>query len=172
MVDKPFKTNPKWSVAFGLGISNSNIFFKTLDLNIVETGTSTLPIQTQDGGDHFKRYKLATSFLDVPVELRYTFHPEKEKKSWKLAFGVKPGLMLDAHTKGKKLEDLNNNLLDNYTEKESSTNFFNTAHLCVTGRVGYGNFSLFSSYQVNSVFKAGVTQDIQVLQVGLCISGL
>src|ERR1700729_3839519 len=28
MIDKPFKTDPRYSVAFGFGVGNSNIFFQ------------------------------------------------------------------------------------------------------------------------------------------------
>src|ERR1700753_2425464 len=31
MVDKPFKTDPRYSVAFGIGVGSSNIFFQKME---------------------------------------------------------------------------------------------------------------------------------------------
>jgi outer membrane protein with beta-barrel domain len=173
MINKPFKSDPRWSVAFGIGIGSSNIFFNGVDIKLNATGTSSLPFTDVDSSTdgHFKKYKLATSFLEIPIELRYTFNPEKQSKSWKIALGIKGGTMLDAHTKGKTLLAPNGSVINTYTEKISSTEFFNTTRLCGTLRVGYGNFSLFTAYQLTSVFKDGGA-DIKTYQVGLCISGL
>ncbi len=168
MLDKPFKSNPKYSVAFGLGIGSSNIFFKNMTVNLAAPGTM-LPFDTTT---HFKKYKLVTSFLEAPVELRYTPHPERENKSLKLALGVKVGLLLNAHTKGKNLENGNGEVINAYTKKESKTIFFNNTRLLATARAGYGNLSLFGAYQVTPYFKNGSGPDIKFFQIGLCISGL
>lgn len=170
MFDKPFKTNPKWSVAFGVGVGSSNIFFKQMNVGITNPGTN-LRFDTS-GNTFFKKYKLATSFLEAPVELRYTAHPEKESKSLKFALGAKIGIMLDAHTKGKNETDKNGTVINAFTQKESKTIYFNTTRLMATGRVGYGNFSLFGAYQLTSMLKDGAGADMKLLQIGLCISGL
>jgi hypothetical protein len=171
MIDKPFKTDPRYSVAFGLGVGNSNIYFEGTEPNVTSTG-SQLPFPNTSTTDHFKKYKLSTSYLEVPVELRYTAHPEKENKSFKAALGIKTGLILDAHTKGKDLLDQAGNVISDYTQKESSTNFFSTARLVTTARIGYGVFSIFGNYQITSLLKPGAGANIQFFQVGLGISGL
>jgi len=171
MIDKPFKSNPKYSVAFGLGVGNSNIFFEGTEPNLTSI-SSQLPFPNTSTTDHFKKYKLSTSYLEVPVELRYTAHPEKENKSFKAAIGIKTGLILDAHTKGKDLLDQAGNVISDYTQKESSTNFFSTARLVTTARIGYGVFSIFGNYQITSLLKPGAGANIQFFQVGLGISGL
>jgi len=172
MWDKPFKTNPHFSVAFGFGIGSNNIFFNKMKVDIAATGTTVLPFTDLDSANHFKKYKLSTNFVDVPVELRYMFNPEKENKSWKLAVGGKVGLMLNAHTKGKTLVDKNGTTVNSYTEKVSTKRFFNTTRLVATGRVGYGHFSLFGAYQVNSYLKDGSGADMHPYQIGLTLSGL
>jgi hypothetical protein len=171
MIDKPFKTDPRYSVAFGIGVSSSNIFFQNMEVGLTAT-SSTLPFPAEDSATHFKKYKLETSFLEVPVELRYTAHPEKENKSLKFAVGLKVGLMLDAHTKAKDQENGNGTLLNDFIQKESRTAYFNTTRLCGTARVGYGNFSLFGSYQITSLLVSGAGPDIKFFQIGLCLSGL
>ena len=171
MLNKPFKTDPRWSVALGLGISHSSIYFKNTSIDLKSSGT-LLPFTNLDSSDHFKKYKLATTFIEVPVELRYTFNPEKEKKSWKIALGVKVGTMLNAHTKGKTLQNSANATINAYTEKIARKTFFNTTRLAGTARVGIGNFSLFGAYSITGFLKDGAGATIRPYQVGLCISGL
>ena len=172
MFDKPFKTDPHWSVAFGVGVNGSSMFFKKMSVDINATGTSKLPFSILDSSDHFKKYKLVTAYLEVPVELRYTFSPQKENKSWKAALGLKVGVLINAHTKGKTLQDKNDNTINSYTEKISRKTFFNSNRVVATARVGIGHFTLVGNYSVSSLLKDGAGPDIRPYQIGLCISGL
>ncbi len=171
MLDQRFKGNPKWSVAFGVGVGTSNMYFKNLVVDI-KSRTNKLPFNNVDSINHFKKYKLATTFLEIPLELRYTFNPEKESKSIKAALGVKVGTLLNVHTKGKNLLDKNGSAVNSYTAKETGKGFFNSTRLAATARVGYGNFSLFGSYQFNNIFKDGVAADMKLFQIGINFSGL
>lgn len=171
MINKPFKSNPRWSVAFGLGINGSNMFFDKMKVDISASGT-VLPFKNLDSADRFKKYKLVTVFAEIPVELRYSFNPEKESKCWKVALGLKAGTMLNAHTKGKTLQNSNGSTINSYTLKESKKTFFNTTRIVATARVGMGNFSLVGTYQVSAFLKDGAGPDIRPYQIGLCISGL
>jgi hypothetical protein len=171
MLDKVFKGAPHLSVAFGVGVSTSNIYFKKTGIELKST-TTTLPFNNLDSSNHFKKYKLAMSYLEIPIELRYSFNPENDMKSIKAAIGFKVGTILNIHTKGKNLQDKNDKVIYSYTEKETSKKFFNSTRICATARIGYGNFSLFGSYQINNMFKDGVAADTRLLQVGLTLSGL
>ena len=171
MLDQRFKSNPKWSVAFGAGVGTSNMYFKNTVVNL-KSKTNKLPFTNVDSVDHFKKYKLATAYLEIPLELRYTAHPERENKSVKVAVGVKVGTLLNAHTKGKTLVDKNGTQVNSFTAKETAKGYLNSTRLSATARVGYGNFSLFGSYQFNNIFKDGVASDIKLLQIGLTFSGL
>lgn len=171
MMNKPFKNDPRWSVAFGIGFSSSNVYFNKMNVDINNTGTK-LPFNRLDSANHFKKYKLATAFIEIPLELRYTLHPDKEKSSWKFAIGAKIGTILNAHTKGKTLQNAAGTTLNNYTEKEAKRTFFNTTRIAGTARVGIGNYSLYGTYQFTNVFKDGVAPEIRPYQIGICISGL
>ena len=172
MLDKPFKTDPHWSVAFGLGVNASNIFFNRMGVDVKATGTRVLPFRNLDSADHFKKYKLVTAYLEVPVEIRYLFNPEKGNKSWKAAIGAKVGTLINVHTKGKTLVDKNGNTINSYTEKESKRTFFNTNRFVLTGRVGMGHFTLVCNYALTALLKDGSGPEIRPYQIGLCISGL
>ena len=172
MLDKPFKTDPHWSVAFGLSVNGSSMFFKNMSVDINATNTSKLPFTNLDSANRFKKYKLVTAFLEAPVELRYIFSPQKENKSWKAALGIKVGTLINAHTNGKTLEDKNGNTLNSYTEKISKKSFFNSNRVVATARVGIGHFSLVCNYQLTGLLKDGAGPDMKPYQIGLCISGL
>jgi hypothetical protein len=171
MIDKPFKSNPRLSIAFGAGVGTSNIYFKKMSVDIKATG-SVVPFRVLDTTDRFKKYKLTTAYLEAPIELRFTADPLKYNKSIKAAIGVKVGTLLNAHTKGKTLENKDGRTINAYTLKESKKNFFNNTRLAVTARLGYGNFSLFGAYQIGGIFKDGTAPDIKPLQVGISLSGL
>ncbi len=171
MINKPFKSDPHWSVAFGLGVNGSSIFFKNTSVDII-AGGAVLPFRNLDSSDHFKKYKLVTVFAEVPVELRYTFSPQKENKSWKAALGLKVGTMINAHTKGKTLQNSSGTTIGAYTLKESKKTFFNGSRVVATARVGLGAFSLVGTYQLSTLLKDGAGADIRPYQIGLCISGL
>ena len=171
MMDKPFKNNPRLSAAFGIGFGTANMYFKNYEVNIKSTATK-LPFTSLDSADHFKKYKLTTAYLEVPVELRFVDNPLKNNKSFKAAIGVKVGTLLNVHTKGKTLQNKTGGTTNTYTQKETNKHFFNSTRLAVTGRVGYGNFSFYGSYQITSLFKDGVAPQIKPFELGICLSGL
>ncbi len=171
LLDQRFKGAPQWSVAFGLGVGTSNMYFKNTFVD-VKSKTNTLPFTNVDSVNHFKKFKVATSYLEIPLELRYTLDPWNEMKSIKFAVGIKVGTVLNVHTKGKTLLDKNGATLNNYTAKETGKGFFNSTRMMATARIGYGNFSLFGGYQLNSIFKDGVAADVKLVQIGLNFSGL
>ena len=171
MLDFPFKTNPHWSVALGPGIATDNIFFDEMNVDI-KGQSENLVFDNRSDTVHFKKYKLATAYLEAPVELRYRFNPNDDRKSVKIAIGAKIGTLLNAHVKGKELQNSNDDAINDYTLKESSKRYFNKTRLSLMGRIGFGNFTLFTSYAITPVFKEGVGPQVRPLTIGLTLSGL
>ncbi|GAC1527336.1 MAG: hypothetical protein NVS3B15_04090 [Sediminibacterium sp.] len=173
MVDKPFKTNPHFSVGLGAGIGSSNIFFNNTNVDLKST-SSRLPFTNVDSANHFKKYKVTSIYLEAPVELRYYANPANPNKSWKAALGVKVGTLLKSYSKGKNLVNKNGTSIygPTYVEKESNKRFFNGTMLAVTGRVGYGIFSVDAGYQVTPVLKDAVGPSMHKFSIGITISGL
>ena len=171
MIDRPLKGDSRYSIGIGIGIGSSNMVFKKLSVD-VKSASSTIPFTPLDSSSHFKRYKLSMSYLEVPLELRFTSNPGNNGSSWKFALGAKVGTLVNLHTKGKDFEDKNSNLINSYTEKENSTRYFTGTRLMGTVRIGYGIFSLFGSYQINSILKAGFGPDMKLWQAGITFSGL
>jgi hypothetical protein len=171
MLDFPFKTNPNFSVAIGPGIATDNVFLDKTSVGIKDN-TATVRFQNLKDTVHFKTYKLATAYAEAPVELRYSSNPDDNSKSIKAAIGAKVGMLLSAWVKGSKLESSSGTLLNGYTLKEKSKNYFNTLRISLSGRVGYGNFSLFGSYALTPLFKEGLGPKMNAYSIGLAISGL
>lgn len=134
--------------------------------------SAILPFRAVDTTERFKKFKLSTTFLEIPLEFRFSANPVTPGKSIKVAFGIKAGTLLNAHTKGKTLQNASGKTINDYTRKETSKRFFNTTRLAATGRLGYGNFSLFGAYNLTGIFKDGVAPDVKLMQIGLTLSGL
>lgn len=174
MLDRPFKNSPHYSMGFGAGIGSDNIFFKDKYVNLKATGP-TLPFTdvSSSSSNHYKKFKLTTVYLDIPVEIRYAADPETGK-GLKGALGLKLGLLLKAYTKGKNAISSSGTSLysSSYIMKESDKHFINSTRLAVTGRLGLGHVSLVGSYSVTSFLKSGAGPEIRPYNIGIAISGL
>ena len=171
MFDFPFKSNPKISAAIGAGVGTDNIFFEKTYIGLKES-TPTLRFQDLSDTTHFKKYKLATTILEAPLELRYSSNPETPNKSFKVALGLKAGFLVQAHTKGKTWQSSSGATLITYTEKQIDKHYFNSSRFAGTARIGYGVFSVFATYQINAPFKEGLGPDVHPFTLGLTLSGL
>jgi len=171
MFDFPFKSNPHFSAAIGAGVGSDNLYFDKTYIGIKDP-TPTLQIKDVSDTTHFKKYKLATAWLEAPIELRYSFNPENINKSWKIALGIKVGTLVSALVKGKTWQNSQGQTLISYIDKEKSKRFFNTTRIVPTLRVGYGHFSIFGTYQLGSLFKTGLGPVVRPYSVGLTVSGL
>jgi hypothetical protein len=171
MLDLPFKTDPRFSVGIGLGVSGASVFFDKTEVAVTAL-TSTLQFNDVSKADHFKKYKLAYSYLEAPVELRFSSNPEHDGKSLKFALGAKVGTLLNVHTKGKTLQDQNGKTLNAYTEKLSSKRYFNSLRLAGIARISLGHFGVFGSYQINNFVKEAAGANFHPYSFGITLSGL
>jgi Outer membrane protein beta-barrel domain len=173
MYNFPFKSDVRWSIAAGIGIGSSNIFFHNQEVLVNASFTNqTLAFPDETGNTHFKKYKLVFTYLEVPLELRFAVDPTDMDHSWKIAVGTKVGLMLSAYTKGKDLISGSGASQGNYTEKESSKAFFNTPKFEPTLRVSKGVVGIFGQIQLNSPIKASAGPSVFPFSAGIVLSGL
>ena len=172
MFDFPFKTSPRFSVGLGVGLGTDNFYLDKMTVDIAGRSGNTLAFRNVSDTNYFKKYKVATTYLEIPVELRFAADPENTNKSWKVAVGGKVGTMLSAMTKGRILLSHNGGTINSYTEKIKSKRFLNSTRLAVTGRISKGIFGIFGSYQINQFVKDGAGPDIRPFQIGFSISGL
>lgn len=176
MLDMPFKTDPRFSIAIGPGIGTDNFFFEKTNITIANHLTDKLQFQNVADTNHFDKYKLVSAYLEAPLELRFCMNPENSNKSFKVALGVKVGMLTDIHTKGKKWQTKNGNAVpgysDNYVHKEKDKYFFNGSRIAGTMRIGYGNLTAYGTYQLGAYIKEGLGPIMKPWSIGLTISGL
>jgi hypothetical protein len=173
MLNKPFKTNPKLSAAFGAGIGSNNYYFDNVNADVKAVRVA-MPFTIADSMNHFKKYKLTTISVEVPVELRWVANPADPDQSFKFAVGAKVGTILKAYSKGKDyVTKAGTSIYDQkYIQKEYSKRFFNGTNLAVSARVGYGHFTLTGQYQITSYLKETAGAPMKPYYIGLTISGL
>ncbi|MBC6491270.1 outer membrane beta-barrel protein [Flavihumibacter stibioxidans] len=171
MMDFPFKTDPRFSVALGVGVGSSNLFFDKQEVKITNT-SQNLEFRNVADTNHFKKYKLVNVWAEIPVELRFALNPENTNASWKFAVGAKVGTMVNAHTKGKNWQNKTGGTLNNYTLKENSKRYFNNMRLAATARISYGAFGIHAAYQINSPIKDNAGPQVHPMSIGLTVSGL
>jgi hypothetical protein len=175
MLDKPFKTDPRWSVGLGVGIGSSNIFFENTSVDLKGAiNPSQITFRDVSKENHFKKYKLATVWAEVPIELRHISNPLNSDGSFKWSIGAKVGTMISGYTKGKNLQSSTGQSLygDKYIAKEKDRKFLNNLRIAPTARIGFGNFTVYGAYQITTLFREGQGPDVRPYSIGLCISGL
>jgi hypothetical protein len=165
--DFPIK-NTKLSFAAGLGVSVNVIYLNQQAL--IDTDTvSALNTQARFIADtnHFKRYKFVTTYLSAPFELRYYSNLVNRNKGFKAAIGLEVGTLLGAHTKALTAIDGTN-----IKFKTDTKRYVSPWDFAATARIGWGNFTLYGSYNLTNVFKDNAGPPITPMSVGLCLSGL
>jgi hypothetical protein len=163
MYDFPV-TKEHFSVALGLGFSSSNIFLDDQYIDMTNGESSAVKFVSSD---KFKKYKVATNYLEVPIEFRFRSVSDNANKGFKASIGAKVGMLVNAHTKGKNSLGGEKNII-----KEQNKRFFNPWRFAGTARIGYGNIALFGTVNLNPLFKDNTNLDIRPYSIGIALSGL
>lgn len=118
---------------------------------------------------YFKRSKLTTTYLEAPFELRYFSDKLNRNRGFKMAIGMHVGLLAGAHTKAKHSGPGIKNLI---IEKVNTTRYVEKWRFVPVVRIGLGNFSVYGTYSLSSLFKDGAGPVVFPYSVGISISGL
>lgn len=162
MYDFPIK--PHYSFAAGLGVGTSSVFLDDQKIDMSNGNSSQVNYVNTTA---LSKYKVMTTYLDVPLEIRYRGVPDNANKGFKASLGFKVGLLLNAHTKSKSTLGGEKNIL-----KEQNKRLFNTWRYAPTARIGWGNWALSGSYSLSSIYKSNTGQEAFPYSIGLTISGL
>lgn len=156
-----------FSFAAGLGIGTSNIFLDNQELSLTDTGSLAGAARFLPESRDYSKYKLTTAYLEAPFELRFFGNKVNRNKGFKAAIGLRVGSLLSGHTKGSfRVEG------SKFREKENTKRYFEPWRFAGTARIGWGNITLFGSYNLNTVFKPDVGPPITPYSLGICITGL
>lgn len=164
--DFPFNKKSNFSFAAGLGVGVSNIYFNNQVIVLTDTGSTAQARFIPENKD-YKKYKLTTTYLEAPFEIRYFGNKDNRNKGFKAAIGLRVGALVGAHTKGSTTVG-GTKIID----KENSKRYLEKWRYSATLRLGWGNFSLLGTYNLNGVFKSGSGPEVTPYSLGFVISGL
>lgn len=156
------------SFAAGLGINTSVVYLNQqviVDTYTVAPQSSQAVFLADD--NHFKRYKFVATYVTAPFELRYFGNRTNRNKGFKAAAGMEIGTLLGAHTKALTSIDGTN-----VKYKIDTKRYVTPWNFAATFRIGWGNFSLFGSYNLTTVFKQNAGPPITPASAGICLTGL
>ena len=152
----------RFSIAPGIGIGTNNYMLKYM---ITSDSTATTFTEFDDN-IKVKKSKLALTYVDIPLELRFRSAPNKKGTSWKLAAGFKAGIKIQDKWKykgddfgmGEKFKKYN---IDN----------LNKFRYGVMVRGGYGPLNLYAYYSLSDLFNDKGPK-MTPLSIGISINGL
>lgn len=161
--DFPIKKS-HFSFAAGIGINVNNVYLDHQVMNFKDSGQVHF---VDDKTGEYKKYKFTTAYLEMPLELRFFGNNKNRNKGFKAAIGANVGLNVGAHTKGATSAGSSK-----LNEKQNTKRFMQQWNLAPTARIGYGNFSLYGSYNLTNMFKDNNGPKITPYSIGFCITGL
>lgn len=150
--DVPLNGNRTRALGIGLGYGvysyYSNLFAQevgdNINYSIVESGD-------------FKRNKLETHMIELPIEFRWRNSTAADYKFWRVYAGVKLGYLIGARSKFLSDRELNS---DGSIEREARRiTFFNSDiskfQYGLTINLGYNTFNVHAYYALNNLFDNG-----------------
>ncbi|BDD02709.1 outer membrane beta-barrel protein [Aureibacter tunicatorum] len=159
----------KFSFHPGLAISVESLGMGTNQTLGLNSGGDTefISISGSDYGSVRKSLVRAT-YLDIPLEFRYSTRGYNNPKGFKVAVGGKFGYLVGAKTKIKHNQD-------GQTKIEKKKERFNISEFRygIYGRVGFGWINVFYYQNLNSFFDTGKVvggTDMSTSEVGLSFS--
>jgi len=133
---------------YGLGLELNNYRYNSsisyLKENPFVTGVAPAPTIFRDSIS-FKKNKLATDYVTVPLMLSYSTHPYDQHKGFSISLGVSAGYLYSQRNK-----QVSENRGKEKTKGGIGVEQFKFSYV---GEVGLGPVRLYGSYSPNSLFK-------------------
>jgi hypothetical protein len=145
----------------GLGL-DSYSFNNHLIIGTSSTGEFQSHIDTLNR--NILKTKLATNYVDIPLELRYK-SSNNDRTAFRIAIGGKVGVLFNAHSKIKFIED-------GFVRKEKSRDDFglNQFRYGLIARLGFSYFNMFGYYSLSHLFKNGRGPEVTPFMFGITLS--
>ena len=137
---------------YGLTIAWKQYRFSN-DFRILE---DTIPFTVVDDGTSYRKNKLKTTFLEVPLMLTIT-----GKRNFYLSGGIYGGVLLGSK---QKLRDEDGNrfrIRDDFN--------LNKYRYGVIGRIGFGPFAVYAQLAMNDLFREGQGPELTPFNVGISL---
>ncbi|MEM6319721.1 MAG: outer membrane beta-barrel protein [Bacteroidota bacterium] len=141
-------------IEYGLTVSWKQYRFSN-DFQFTE---DVIPITLLDDGTSYRKNKLKTTFLEVPLMLTLT---PNSRSDFYLSGGVYGGLLLNAKQKLKDEDGNKIRIKDDFN--------LNKFRYGVVGRIGFGPFAIYGQLALNNLFKENQGPQLQPFNVGISI---
>lgn len=148
---------------YGINYDNNDYRFSNdIDFRVDSLGTG---IQyTSRNTEGFKRNKLTTRFLTIPLALRFNFKPNSTRGGH-ITVGAHAGYRLTSFFKTVREDDgkRKSKLYDDF--------LLNNFRYGAFVKVGYGNVTLFGNYVFTPLFREGAGPELTPFSFGLSFGG-
>jgi hypothetical protein len=156
-----------FSFAVGIGVSASNYYFKNQRAVYNDTGSDAV-VRFQDTTG-FKKSKMGVLYVQAPFEFRFYGNKVNRNKGFKAAIGLQVGTLTGAHTKNTyTIFGTNTKAAD----KTNTKRYISPWNFAATARIGWGNFSLYGSYNLTPLYKEFQGPTMTPFALGICLTGL
>ncbi|KAB2918857.1 MAG: outer membrane beta-barrel protein [Bacteroidetes bacterium] len=148
---------------YGINYDNNDYRFSNdIDFRVDSLGTGIQYASRNTEG--FKRNKLTTRFLTIPLALRFNFKPGSTRGGH-ITVGAHAGYRLTSFFKTVREDDgkRKNKLYDDF--------LLNNFRYGAFVKVGYGNVTLFGNYVFTPLFREGAGPELTPFSFGLSFGG-
>ncbi|MGB0930032.1 MAG: outer membrane beta-barrel protein [Chitinophagales bacterium] len=149
--------NNNFNFMYGLELAWNNYHFEN-DITLLHNVDEVTVVES---GVDFKKNKLATTFLQVPVLFNIETNPRKPGKSFRISVGGYGGLLLGARTKQKSSENGKVKIKDDFN--------LNKFRYGVIGQVGVGCINFYVDYALNDLFKDNTGPELRPISIGFTL---
>lgn len=165
-----------WTITpgFGLGLERYAFDNNTTLTSVVNNQNERIVSVTNltdllPSANSFDKSKLGLNYLDVPVELRYYTRKDNFNRGFRVALGLKAGILYSSFTK-LKYEDA---ATDNRLTKDRQQLGINRFRYGVNARFGFGGFSFFGYYALSDTFETAPdgAANTRALTIGISLTG-
>lgn len=151
----------KWRLLYGVGIEFNNYrFVKDVDL---ESDSDPLKSEINTSRE-YKKNKLVTQYVTVPLMVVYKSKPNDEDHSFRFSAGAQAGYLIGAHQKQKWEQD--------GKEKRKVRDDFNLSDYRIgyVVQIGYSGFNIYAKYYPTPMFQENKGPKGNTVAAGLVIN--
>lgn len=157
----------------GIGLSLERYKFKDNYMVAYDVNNELIMLpQDEAPVPNIKKSMLITNYIEAPLELKWMLNPEDPGRSFKVAVGGRIGFLYDSFNKVKYKE---NSEVKKFKDKQDFN--LNKFRYGLTGRIGFGPFSIFGYYNLSPLFEKGkglktddVYNDFNTWTIGLSLA--
>ena len=145
---KDIPINQRRNLAFGIGLGYAvNSYYSNLKVTETAAGFN---YEALEEGTSFKRSKIETHLIEMPIEFRWRNSTAESYKFWRVYTGIKLGYVVGSRSK--------------FVSNEEKISFYNTDtenfQYGIMINFGYNTFNIHAYYALNDFFEKGtVTVD-------------